>query len=312
MSTISNVAEFRVQEELAAIPELSDYASLTRLLAKYAPHDGGFELIKDGVKVFRESKLGSSKAYMLSQPSVCIVPQGAKSVSLSTAGFEYDRSKMVVYSAEIPMNVKITQASKEEPYFCMVIPIEQENLNRLNAKVFPNGVPKSDKTHAVYVGDSHPNIIKSSIRLIELIEQQENVDLLAPLIVDEILIWLLRSPVGPSIAQIGMVDSHAAKVSRAITWLKNNYTKPIKMEELAKVAGMSVSSFHIHFKNVTDMSPLQFQKTLRLNEARQLILTKMMDVSSAALEVGYASASQFSREYSREFGITPSKDVVGS
>lgn len=290
-------------------PSPDDLRMLTSLLNKYAPHDGNFDLVNGRVKIFREGKQDAEKNYMLSLPSICIVPQGAKSVTLAHESFEYDHSKMVVYAAEVPMNVTITKASKEAPYFCMVIPIDPIKLNELNLKAFPNGVPKTKRARAVYVDNSNPMILKSAIRLMETIEQQEYVDLLAPLIIDEILIRLLRSSAGPAIAQIGITDSHAEKINKAVSWLKNNYARPIKMEKLAKISGMSVSSFHAHFKSITDMSPLQFQKTLRLQEARKLMRLQMMDVSSAAYAVGYTSPTQFSREYSRFFGAPPSKEV---
>ena len=306
----TDIVAFRLPDEGTKSPAPADLQALIRLLSKYAPHDDGFDLTRHGVKVFKASKPQAEKTHMLSQPSICIVPQGSKSVSFATQSFAYDKTKMVVYAAEIPINVKVTQATTKEPYFCLVIPLEPHRLNELILKVFPNGVPKTDKSRAVYVGDSNPKIIKSAVRMMELIEQQEDVDLLVPLVIDEILIRLLRSPAGPSIAQIAITDSHAEKVAKAISWFKDNYAQTIKMEDLAKTAGMSISSFHTHFKAITAMSPLQFQKTLRLQEARHLIRTKMMDVSSAAFEVGYASPSQFSREYTREFGVTPSKDAT--
>lgn len=123
------------------------------------------------------------------------------------------------------------------------------------------------------------------------------------------MIRLLKSSVGPAIAQLGVMDSHAQKVSKAITWLKDHYAQPIKMEQLATLSGMSVSSFHTHFKSITSMSPLQYQKTVRLQHARDLIRSQSMDVSRAAFEVGYVSSSQFSREYSRAFGVSPSRDM---
>ena len=135
-------------------------------------------------------------------------------------------------------------------------------------------------------------------------------DTMSSLIIDEIIIRLLKSENGPAIAQIGIVDSNAHKVSKAITWMKENYKKSIKSEDLAKIAGMSLSSFHAHFKSITSMSPLQFQKTLRLYEAKNLIMSRTMDISNAAYEVGYASTSQFSREYSRCFGASPTKDIL--
>lgn len=144
----------------------------------------------------------------------------------------------------------------------------------------------------------------------ELIADPEDADLLVPLVIDEILIRLLRSPAGPSIAQVGITDSNTQKVAKAISWLKKNYDQPVKMESLAKIAGMSLSLFHTHFKKLTLMSPLQFQKTLRLEEARNLMMSKMMDVTNASFEVGYSSVSQFSREYTRYFGRSPAKDIA--
>lgn len=312
MSTTNktNTEPFYTPEDNNNYLDVEDLKKLTQLLEKYAPHDDDFPLTKDGLHVVRASKPSEEKTYVLSQPSLCIVPQGAKRVSYGVNGFEYDESKMVVYAAEIPISIKITKASKEKPYFCFIIPLQQRKLNALISKVFPNGLPKKEETKAVYVGDSNPKIIKSALHLMETIVDQEDVELLAPLIVDSILIRLLRSPAGPSIAQIGVTDSHAHKISKAITWLKENYKKPIKIEEMSEVAGMSSSMFHSHFKSLTSLSPLQFQKTLRLEEARNLMLTKMMDVSSASFEVGYASVSQFSREYSRHFGVSPSKDIA--
>ena len=306
----SNIAKFRVPGEDVDTLSKGDLDALSRLLEKDAPNDDTFELTKEGLQIVRASKPDERQTYMLSLPGICIVPQGSKSVSLAQDSFEYGETSMVVYAAEVPINIQVTKASKDKPYLCLVIPIDPRRLGELIMKVFPNGVPKTDGVRAAYVGENNPKIIKSSIRLMELIEQQEDADLLVPLVIDEILIRLLRSPAGPSIAQIGITDSHAEKVSKAITWLKDNYAKPVKMEDLAKIAGMSASSFHTHFKNVTDMSPLQFQKTLRLQEARSMMLTKMMDVSSASYGVGYSSPSQFSREYSRFFGISPAKDIA--
>lgn len=305
----SNIAEFRVPGEDDSRSDPEDIRKLSHLLEKYAPHDDLFKLTEEGIHVVKSSKITNERSYMLSIPGICLVPQGAKSISFAGNRFEYDESRMVVYAAEIPINMKVIKASKDKPYLCLVIPIDPHRLSELILKVFPHGIPKTEKTSAVYVGDINPKILKSAVRLMELIEQQEDIDLLVPLVIDEILIRLLRSPTGASIAQIGMIDSHATKVSKAISWLKNNYANPIKMDALADITGMSISSFHIHFKAITSMSPLQFQKTLRLQEARNLLRTQMKDVSSTAFEVGYASASQFSREYTRYFGIAPSKDA---
>ena len=135
-------------------------------------------------------------------------------------------------------------------------------------------------------------------------------ELLGPLVIDEILIRLLRSPIGVRVAQIGLAESSVNGIAKAVSWLRANFSQPMKVEELAELAHMSVSSFHQHFKSVTSMSPLQFQKVLRLQEARRLMLSTMTDASTASWHVGYQSASQFSREYSRFFGSAPTKDIA--
>lgn len=308
-SKITDAAGICIVGTDAYAPHQEDLNELSRLLEKYAPHDDTFDLTKDGIHVVKASKPAKEQTYMLSLPGICIVPQGTKSVSLAQGSFEYGESRMVVYAAEVPMNVKVTKASKEKPFLCLVIPINPHRLGELILKVFPNGVSKADHARAALVCDSNPKIIRSALRIMSLIENQEDTDLLVPLVVDEILIRLLQGPAGASIAQIGITDSHTEKITKAITWLKGHFTEPVKMENLARIAGMSISSFYTHFKAFTSMSPLQFQKTLRLQEARNLMMTKMMDVSSTSFEVGYASASQFSREYSRFFGIAPIRDI---
>ena len=135
-------------------------------------------------------------------------------------------------------------------------------------------------------------------------------ELLAPLVIDELLIRLLRSPIGVRVAQMGFDESSVHRIAKAISWLRNNFSLPMKVDELAELVHMSVSSFHEHFKSITCMSPLRYQKMLRLQEARRLMLSAMMDARTVSQRVGYASASQFSREYSRLFGSAPTKDIT--
>ncbi len=274
----SNIAKFSIPGEEHTGPEQSDLKKLARLIDKYAPHDGHFDLSVDGLHIIKTSKVSEIATHMTATTGLCIVAQGAKCCSLAHQNLEYDKSRMIVYAAEVPVSVKITKASKEAPYLCLVVQINPQKLSELIMKVFPRGVPKTQEAQAIYLGKSNGNIVKTAIRLMEIILQQEDSDLIAPLMIDEILIRLLRSPSGPAIAQIGVIDSNVQKISKAITWLKDNYTRSVKINELAKLAGMSVSAFHTHFKNITSISPLQFQKTLRLQEARNLMMTKMMEV----------------------------------
>ncbi|TBX20316.1 hypothetical protein TK45_15660 [Bowmanella sp. JS7-9] len=292
------------------LPEPADLARLTQLLAGFAPYDGNFNVMDGTLHVVRASGVQAEQTHSHSEPSLCIVPQGAKSVALAQGGFEYDHKKMVVYAAQVPIRARVTRASPTEPFYCLVIPLNAKRLNELVLKVFPNGAPMGSKSRAVYVGDASAQIVKSACRLIELIAAQDNPDLLVPHTIDEILFRLLRSSAGAAIAQIGIRDSHMEKVSKSLHWLRQHYDQPFKVEELAQFAGMSVSSFHNHFKDITSMTPLQYQKVLRLQEARRLLQGRIMDITRVAYSVGYTSASQFSREYTREFGVAPSKDVV--
>ena len=163
---------------------------------------------------------------------------------------------------------------------------------------------------AVYLAAADENIVSAATRLMECLAQPGDSELLAPLVMDEILIRLLRSPIGVRVAQMGFAESSLDRVAKAISWLRANFSQPMKVEDLAELVHMSVSSFHEHFKSVTSMSPLHYQKVLRLQEARRLMLSTVMDAGAASQRVGYLSASQFSREYSRFFGSAPTKDIA--
>ncbi len=292
------------------VPAATDLAKLARLIGAYAPHDGPFTLSIPGLHAVRASRTSPEAAHVMSQCGLCIVAQGAKRVILGQNVYEYDASRMVVYSAEVPVAASIIRASKTEPYLCLVVNIDPQRIAELALKVFPHGLPKVQDTRAVCVGQSNARIVNAAVRLMELVAEPEEATLLAPLVIDEVLVRLLRSPVGASVAQIGVADSSVHKVAKAISWLRDNYAESMKVESLAQLANMSASSFHQHFKAVTSISPLQFQKVLRLQEARRLMLSMMMDVNTASLKVGYLSASQFSREYSRFFGSPPATDIA--
>jgi transcriptional regulator GlxA family with amidase domain len=171
-------------------------------------------------------------------------------------------------------------------------------------------VPKPSDTRGLYVGDATDDIIDAVTRLLNLMARAEDADLLGPLVVDEILIRLLRTPIGTRVAQIGQPNSGVQRVAEAVAWIRAHFAQPVTVEEMAGSVRMSVSSFHQRFKAVTSMSPLQYQKVLRLHEARRLMLFQRMDASDACRRVGYLSPSQFSREYGRFFGSAPTRDVA--
>jgi AraC-like DNA-binding protein len=180
----------------------------------------------------------------------------------------------------------------------------------LGQSVYEYGVPRAQEVCAMYVGQTDAQIVNAATRLVELVAQPGDAELLAPLVIDEIIIRLLRSPGGARVAQLGLAESRVHKVAKALAWLRAHFAEPMTVAALAKAVHLSASAFHQHFKAVTSMSPLQFQKVLRLQEARRLMLSMMMDVSTASQRVGYFSVSQFSREYNRFFGSSPTKDVA--
>ncbi len=287
-----------------------DAGKLARLIAAYAPHDGTFDLPIPGLHASRFSRVNKECVHALSVSSLCIVPQGAKTVIVGDEVFEYDASRMIVFSVALPVAAQVTRASQSEPYLSMRLDLDPHKIAELVLKVFPHGLPPVQERSAVYLTAIDTSMVDAATRLMECLGKPGDAELLAPLVMDEILIRLLRSPIGVRVAQIGFAESSVHRVAKAISWLRDNFSQPMKVEDLAEMVHMSVSSFHEHFKSVTSMSPLHYQKVLRLQEARRLMLSTIMDAGAASQRVGYLSASQFSREYSRFFGNAPTRDIA--
>jgi AraC-like DNA-binding protein len=283
---------------------------LARLICAYAPHDGTFELRIPGLHASRFSRINAECAHVLRLPSLCIIAQGAKTVSVGQEVYEYDASRMLVFSVALPIAAQITKASHSEPYLGLRLDLDPHKIAELVLKVYPHGLRPLQERRAVYVTPVDVNVINAATRLVECLAQPGDAELLAPLVLDEILILLLRSPIGVRVAQMGFAESSVYRLAKAISWLRANFSQPMKVEDLAGLVHMSVSSFHEHFKAVTSMSPLHYQKVLRLQEARRLMLSTMTDAGIASQRVGYLSASQFSREYGRFFGSAPTKDIA--
>jgi AraC-like DNA-binding protein len=293
-----------------ANPAQGDLTRLAALIRAHAPYDGHFNLRLPGLEVVRASKPNQEKIHGIVRPALCLVAQGAKTVFLGDETLPYDASRMLVFSMDMPISGQVTEASPAEPFLCLKVELDPARIADLVLKVYPNGLPQVQKNLAIYVAPAEPAILNAATRLVDLMAQAEEVELIAPLVVDEILIRLLRGPIGARVAQIGQEDSRLQRVAKAVTWVRNNYDHPLDVERLAALVNMSVSAFHQHFKAVTSMSPIQFQKVLRLHEARRLMLARMMDAGTACRQVGYLSASQFSREYGRFFGSAPMKDIA--
>ncbi len=284
-------------------------ARLADLLRAHTPADGSFELRVPGVHAIRASRPNAELVHGLQQPSLCIVAQGAKTVLLGSEAYSYDPSQMLVFSVDLPVSAQVTQATPSRPYLCFRLDLDPQRVAELMLKVYPDGAPRVDEQRGIWLAQAGDAIVDAAARLLAVMDEPVDAPLLAPLVIDEMLVRLLRSPVGGRLALIGQSDSSVQRIGRAVAWIRDHYDQPLTIDALADMVHMSASTLHQHFKAVTAMSPLQYQKVLRLQEARRLLSTGLK-ASTAGARVGYVSASQFSREYTRLFGSAPTRDVV--
>ncbi len=291
-------------------PSEPDVGRLAELLRAYTPYDGRFALRIPGLHAVRASRMNTELLHITYHPTLCIVAQGAKTMLLGQDIYAYDVSRMLVVSVDVPVASQVMRASHAEPFLCFRLDLDPHKIAELVLKVYPHGVPPVQDKRAVYVAPSDARIVNAATRLVELMAQPRDAELIAPLVIDEILIRLLRSPIGSRVAQIGLAESSVQRIAKAVAWIHTHFSEPINVEALAELVDMSLSSFHQHFKSVTSMSPVQYQKVLRLQEARRLMLSTMMDAGVASRQVGYQSASQFTREYGRFFGSAPTRDMA--
>jgi len=285
-------------------------AALKERIERFTPHDGDFETRLPGLRLYRISRASTELHHAVQKPGLCVVAQGSKVVMLDKEMFEYDENRLLVYSVDVPVASRVARATPDEPYLSLRLDLDSVRISELAPKVHPGGFPPGAEGRAISVGPTDLDLLDACARLIGLLARPDEVPLLAPLVVDEILIRLLRGQLGSRVSQIGMEDSRLQRVGKAVSWLRDHYDQGVEVDALASMVHMSPSNFHLHFKAVTTMSPLQYQKVLRLQEARRLMLSSRTDAGVASRRVGYASASQFSREYGRHFGVSPAKDVA--
>lgn len=291
-------------------PDCAALLDFAALLRTYAPYDGVHALRVPNASAVRASRRNAELFHSVYQPSVCIVAQGTKSVFLGSDIYEYDATRLLVFSLELPMASQVTQASAAEPYLALKLNFDPAQVAALSARVYPHGRPPVRENRGVYVGNSTASLVETATRLLALLADEHDAALIGPLVVEELIIRLLRSGVGGRIAQIGHEESTVQRVARAVDWVRAHFDQPMDVPALAEMVHMSPSTFHGHFKAVTSLSPLQFQKALRLREARRLMLSGHLDAGAASRQVGYASASQFTREYGRLFGRAPTRDIA--
>lgn len=248
----------------------------------------------------------SGLLHAIAQPLVCLVLQGSKQVAMGAQTFEFSTGESLLITADVPTVSQITRASAAAPYLSIALELSLPVIADLSAQM--GVVPRGDHV-PVRVDPTDAEVADVALRLMRLLERPEAVPLLHASLVRELHYWLLAGRHGAAIRRLGWPGSHAQRVARAVAVLRADFAQPLPVESLAALAGMSPSSFHQHFRAVTSLSPLQFQKQLRLIEARRLMLSEGASASSAAFAVGYESVPQFTREYGRLFGLPPVRDT---
>lgn len=287
---------------------MHELAKLTAAIHRHAPADGAHETASSALSLYRYSAPTESVGVVY-EPSLCIVAQGAKEVRLAEETYRYDPTHSLLVSVDLPLSARVVEASPERPYLSVRIGLDPAVVGELLADAPPQP-PSRASALGLAVTLAEPLLLDAVGRLVALLDSPRDFEALAPLVLREIVYRVLSGPHGSRLRQIASNGAPAQRIARAVRWLKEHFADPLTVESLAKHASMSPSAFHLHFKGVTAMSPLQYQKRLRLQEARRLMLGEGLDAAEAAFRVGYESPSQFSREYRRTFGAPPRQDVA--
>jgi AraC-like DNA-binding protein len=261
-----------------------------------------------GLSLYRKSAPTqcTSAAY---EPELIVFVQGEKRINVGGTTLECNESTFLLTSIDMPVVSQVTKASREEPILALMLKLEMPMVREILSQEEFHVPEAVSGTRGMAVGKSSVELLDACSRLLDLLDAPQDIPFLSNLIQREVIYRLLRGPRGENLRAIATLGEQSNRTAKAVAWLRENYAKPLRVEDLASVAQMGVSTLHHHFRSLTAMSPLQYQKQLRLHTARVRMLTDGMDAASAAFEVGYESPSQFSREYSRFFGQPPMRDI---
>lgn len=271
------------------------------------PEDGSVEPLP-GISLARRSA-PQEPLHGLFKPTLCVIAQGSKEVLLGESRYRYDPLHYLLVTVDLPTVTQVVEASKEQPYLSFSMELSPNLVSSVMVELGYKADPERTLAKAIDVSPLDESLLDAVVRLVRGIDSPIEARILSPLISREIIYRLLMGDQGGRLRHIAMVGGYASDIAKAVEWLRSNFDQPIRVEELAQELGMSVSGLHRHFKAVTAMSPLQFQKQLRLLEARRLMLSEDLDAASAAYRVGYNDAAHFNREYKSVFGSPPMRDV---
>jgi AraC-like DNA-binding protein len=290
--------------------EKDNQAELADLVTRFSSGEGIHPTAVQGLDCIRLSapQLPLPSVY---EPCICVIVQGAKQVLLEEEIYRYAPPQFLAVSVDLPLVAQVTEARAESPYLCLAIALDARTIADLISQSGDPSWSRGDTARGLFVGEMDAAMQESVLRLARLLDTPKDIPALAPLMLREFHYRLLSSPYGATVAQMAIAGSNMHKISQILRRLKTRLAEPIRVDELASMANMSPSSFHQHFKAVTAMSPVQYQKRLRLTQARHILLAEQADAATAAYRVGYQSVSQFSREYARMFGAPPKRDTDG-
>ena len=281
---------------------------LTHAIERYVKKDGMQETSIPGLRFIRASR-NSERVHSVYTPSLCVIAQGAKLVMLGEESYNYDRNSYLTASVHLPIIGQVVEASPEQPYLSLQL---QLDINEI-LEVFQSSeqIRRSGRhtERGLAVSRLSHSLLDAIIRLVRLLDTPQDIPVLAAGVIREIIYRLLQDEQNAALKQLALLGSQAQRISNVIVRLNGEFAQPLRVEELAEQARMSASSFYTYFKVVTGMSPIQYQKQLRLQEARRLLLTGDLKAADAAFRVGYESPSHFTREYTRKFGLSPGKDI---
>ncbi len=281
---------------------------LARKIAAHVPTEGAVDTAVPGLRLSRRT--APSECFCTTyEPELVVFAQGEKRITVGGTTHICDGSSLLLTSVDLPVESQILQASRSEPYLAFVLKLEMPVVREiLSQEEFL--IPEvASGTRGMAVGKTPVEMLSACCRLLDLLDTPQDIPFLGSLMQREIIYRVLRGPLGKHLRAIATLGEQSNRTAKAVAWLKANYEKPLRIEDLASVAQMGVSTFHHHFRSLTAMSPLQYQKRLRLHKARVRMIAEGKDAASAAFEVGYESASQFNREYSRFFGQPPMRDI---
>jgi len=283
-------------------------AELACLIERYTQQDGACPTAIPSLFFNRQSVV-AGPVYGVFKPSLCIIVQGAKDVWLAQKRFRYSPADYLVASMNVPVIAQVAEATSACPYLSLKLEFTPKQILDVLSNLETPVAIKKPSGQAIFVNRIEASLLEAVLRLVRLLETPEDIPMLLPLVTKEILYRILQGKYGETLEQIAVEGSYTYRIRSVIERLMERYDQALRIEDLAEMANMSISSFHRHFKEITAMSPLQFQKQLRLQEARRLMLSEAADAAEIAFRVGYESPSQFSREYSRMFHLPPKEDM---